>query len=88
MSDAQDQIATLQANNAADATALGALEADLNSTEPTTNDNISAAVVAAIEAGGLIQVFTAETLVSALEAANYTVTAPAPVDAPEIPATD
>jgi hypothetical protein len=70
--DAQTQLTALQTNNAADATALTALEADLNDTTPSASDTVVAA------------------LVSALEAAGYTVTAPvaaAPADAPELPAT-
>jgi hypothetical protein len=86
MSDATDQLATLTANNTADATALAALEADLNSTAPTTNDNIATSVVSAIETAGLVEVFTAGALSDALTAAGYTVTAPAPANAPKLPA--
>lgn len=88
MSDATDQLAKLQASNQADAAALTALESDLNNTAPTTADNVLAALVSAVGTAGLVEVFTAEALVSALEAAGYTVTAPAPSDAPELPASD
>jgi len=85
MNDALTQLETLQANNSADATALATLESDLNSTAPTTSDTVLAAVVTAVDTAGLVEVFGAPALVSALEDANYTVTAPAPADAPELP---
>ena len=57
---AQDELTTLQTNNAADATALTALEADLST--PAT-ESVGDTFLAAS--------------VTALEAAGYTVTAPA-----------
>lgn len=75
---AQDEVATLTANNAADAAALATLEADLSSTEPTTADNVLAAVVPVVTTAGLVSVFGAQPLVDALTADGYTVTPPAP----------
>jgi hypothetical protein len=77
MNDANEQLATLQANNTADATALAALEADLTTpAEDTVGDQVLAAALPVITTAGLVSVFGADALVSALQAENYTVTAP------------
>lgn len=83
--DAQTQLTTLQTNNAADATALASLEADLNA--PATQsigDQVFAAVEPVLTTVGLVTVFGADTLVNALTADGYTVTPPAT----DIPVTD
>ena len=53
------------------------LEAALSGTEPSNADNVLAAVVSAVNTAGLVSVFGADALASALEADGYTVTAPA-----------
>jgi hypothetical protein len=77
MNDANEQLATLQANNTADATALAALEADLTTpTEDTVGDQVLVAALPVITRAGLVSVFGADALVTALQTENYTVTAP------------
>lgn len=75
MSDATDQVAALQANNAADATALAALAADLEAAPQSTGDEALAAVVPVLQPQ-LVAVFGADNLSAALTEAGYTVTAP------------
>lgn len=58
------------------------LEAALNSTAATPADNVLSAVVGAVNTAGLVSVFGADTLQSALEAEGYTVTAPAQTETP------
>lgn len=83
--DAQTQLTTLQTNNAADATALASLEADLNApATQSVGDQVFAAVEPVLTTVGLVTVFGADTLVNALTAAGYTVTPPAT----DIPVTD
>jgi hypothetical protein len=53
------------------------LEAALSSESPSTNDQVATAVVQAVNTAGLVTVFGADTLQNALEAAGYTVSAPA-----------
>lgn len=77
MSDVENQLATLKTNNEADATALAALENDLNTpATESTGDQVLAAALPVITSAGLIEVFGADTLVSVLTAAGYAVTAP------------
>jgi|ERR1700743_3601609 len=52
------------------------LEAALSAQQPTAADNVLSAVVSAVNTAGLVQVFGADALTSALQAAGYTVTAP------------
>lgn len=76
--DAQTQLDSLKANNAADATAIAALEADLTTpTTPSAGDTLLAAVEPALTSVGLVTVFGADSLVNALTDAGYTVTPPA-----------
>jgi hypothetical protein len=83
--DATTQLATLTANNTADAAALAALEADLNTpATQSVGDQVFAAVEPVLTTVGLVEVFGADTLSNALTAAGYTVTAPAT----DIPVTD
>lgn len=78
MNDAQAQLKTLQDNNAADSAALTALEADLTTpAQDTVGDQVLAAALPVIITAGLVSVFGADALVAALEAENYTITAPA-----------
>ena len=77
MSDATDQLSTLQANNQADATALSALENDLNTpATESTGDQVLAAVLPVVTTAGLVEVFGVDALSTALTADGYTVTAP------------
>ena len=86
--DAETQLATLQANNTADATALAALESDLSSpATESTGDQVLAAVLPVVTTAGLVEVFGADALVSALEADGFTVTPAAPT-VTSIPVTD
>jgi len=74
---ASDDLATLQANNAADATALADLETQLSSpATESTGDQVLAAALPVIETAGLVEVFGADALSTALTNAGYTVTAP------------
>jgi len=87
--DAETQLATLQANNSADATALAALESDLSTPSiVTTGDLVLDAVVPVVSTAGLVEVFGADSLVSALEALDYTVTPPSAPVVTSIPVTD
>lgn len=80
---ASDDLATLKSNNTADATALTSLEAELNTpATESTGDKVLAAVVPVVTTEGLVAVFGADALSSALTAEGYTVTAP---EAPETP---
>lgn len=86
--DAQAQLTTLQANNAADATALSALENDLNTpATQSTGDQVLAALEPVLTSVGLVAVFGADTLSAALTAEGFTVTAPEPATT-DIPVTD
>lgn len=78
MSDITDQLATLKANNEADATALADLETAV-SAGPTDSvgDQVLAAAVPVVQSAGLVKVFGADQLKTALEAEGYTVTDPA-----------
>lgn len=78
-SDAQTKVAELQASNASDATTLAGLLGDLTSTAGSPGDQALAAVVPVVVSAGLVQVFGADALKSALEADGFLVTAaPAP----------
>ena len=73
--DAQAQLSTLQANNQADATALTAFEADLSTpATESTGDQVLAAVVPVVTTAGLVAVFGADALVTALTDEGYGVT--------------
>ena len=79
--DAQAQLSTLQANNQADATALTALEADLSTpATESTGDQVLAAVVPVVTTAGLVAVFGADALSTALTEDGYTVTPPEATD--------
>lgn len=82
MSDAETQLATLQANNTADAAALAALETDLSTpAADSVGDQVLAVALPVITTAGLVAVFGADSLVSALEADGYTgITPPASAD--------
>ena len=74
-----DDLATLQANNTADASALADLEASLNQpTQPSVGDQVLQAVVPVVTQAGLVAVFGDQPLVDALTAEGFTVTPPAP----------
>lgn len=78
MSDVQTQIDTLKTNNAADATALAALEADVNApATQSTGDQILAGLEPVLTSAGLVAIFGADSLSNALTAEGYTVTPPA-----------
>ena len=74
---ATDDLSTLQANNQADATAITSLEAELNApATESTGDLVLAAVLPVVTTAGLVEVFGADALSTALTADGYTVTAP------------
>jgi len=59
MEDAKVQVATLQANNTADAAVLMALAADLSAAPASVGDQTLAAVVPVVTQAGLVSVFGA-----------------------------
>jgi len=74
---AQDDLATLQASNAADATTLADLATALETpATESTGDQVLAAALPVITTAGLVAVFGADALSTALTDAGYTVTAP------------
>lgn len=84
----QDDLTAISNDLSTLSTAVQTAVTDLSSTAPSPADNVLAAVVSAINTAGLVEVFTADTLSAALTAVGYTVTAPAPANAPELPEGD
>lgn len=84
MSDVTDQLAAAEVALTAAQSAVSQATNDLNNTATTPADNVLAAVVSTVSSEGLTTVFGADTLVNALEACGYSVTAPVK----DIPVTD